>query len=144
MVYNKFEVSSIRKNKHLNKSLSLFAHKFELISEFKKIYTSKTLMSGILGIPLKMNLAVDCAAVFDGLLKGNRVPRDQSVVRSLAALRGRMSEGVVSNVAIANGSENPADALARPGINHHTSQVLKRLMSTGSLPRIDTFRWLKG
>ena len=46
MVYNKFEVSSFRKNKHFYEIQSLLADKLELIMEFENIYTSKTSILG--------------------------------------------------------------------------------------------------
>ena len=46
MVYNKFEVSSFRKNKHFYEIQSLLADKSELIMEFENIYTSKTSILG--------------------------------------------------------------------------------------------------
>ena len=46
MVYNKFEVSSFRKDKHFYEIQTLLADKLELVMEFENIYTSKTLILG--------------------------------------------------------------------------------------------------
>ena len=104
---------------------------------------SRSLLGSLLGVDLKVVMAIDCVALFKHLSHGVRMPKDRSILRSLNTIRSFLASGEISNVVLVSGADNAADSLTRSHAPRTTSRVLERMMSSGSIPRISPFTWLK-
>ena len=104
---------------------------------------SRALLRDLFGVDLKIIVATDCASLHRHLSHGDRVPRDKSLVRSLAQVRSLLSTAEVSTVALIASSDNIADCLTRTHLGRGMTSKLLHIMTKGALVRFDTFAWMK-
>ena len=104
---------------------------------------SRSLLGSLLGLDLKVVVAVDCLSLFKHLAHGARMPKDRSILRSLNMVRGFLASRDIGNVVLVRGPDNAADGLTRVTSPRVTSDVLQKMLGKRALPRISPFQWLR-
>ena len=106
----------------------------DFVDPVEKIY------SDFFGGGVVANVAIDCESLFAHIHNGKDVA-ERALILPFQTLKMNIKDGVINNVCLIGGDDNPADPLTKS--DRARTKSLKSLMSAQTMPKIKPFKWLK-
>ena len=107
---------------------------FDIVPHMREIYET------VFGGHIPSNVLTDCENLFSHMKQSTQVA-ERNIMRTFAILQEKLADGVISNICLISGTDNPADPLTKG--DRGVVGPLRSLLTHGTLPHINPFFWLK-